>query len=395
MASHHSHHAYHQHTEPQEHFPLDFKPLGVRLHGGAKLHRLGYTGKGVRVGVLDSGADENHELWHGMLKKQIWYRHGEDLADSPHGTHVGGTVHLMAPGAEIYDYRVFGTSGVHGVNKGIAHAIVQAYLDGCQVLNLSLGTDQPDQDILAACKYVTQKGVILVCAAGNGGDDNPMTNEFCYPSPYPETLSIAAVAKKNGLPHAYFSNTNPQVDYAGLGWLVQSLKAGTRSETHEMSGTSMACPHICGMICCLLSETSPHRNEVLQHKSIKALETMKSILTKEYCIDIGSPGFDNDTGLGFLTYLTLDEFNMKFRDEGISLRDASAYKFGRNAPSSTPRETTSTRRTSTRRTNTRRRTTRRRTTRRRTRGNSAGTKSIEILEDDNGPTGFSIEYLFD
>merc|ERR1740124_1129445 len=149
----------------------------------------------------------------------------------------------------------------------------------------------------------------------------------------------------------------------------------------------MACPHICGMICCLLSETSPHRNEVLQHKSIKALETMKSILTKEYCIDIGSPGFDNDTGLG---YLTLDEFNLKFRDEGISLRDASAYKFGRNAPSSAPRKTTSTRRT-----NTRRRTTRRRTTRRRTRGNSAGTKSIEILEDDNGPTGFSIEYLFD
>jgi len=373
-----SHHAYHQHSDtPRKYSSAGFMPLGVRLHGGEKLHRQGYTGKGIRVGVLDSGADENHELWNGMLKKQIWYRHGEDLADSPHGTHVGGTVHLMAPDAEIYDYRVFGPKGVHGVNVGIAHAIVQAYLDGCQVLNLSLGTDNPDLDIEAACKYVTQKGVILVCAAGNGGDDNPMTNEFCYPSPYPETISIAAVAKKDGLPHAYFSNTNPQVDYAALGWQVQSLKAGTTTETHEMSGTSMACPHICGMICCLLSETSPHRNEVLQHKSLKALETLKSILTNQYCIDIGSPGYDNDTGLGFLTYLTLNEFNSKFRDEGISLRDASDYQFD----------------TSSRKTTTRRR--RRRTTTRRRRRNTADTKSVELLEDDNGPTGFSIEYQFD
>jgi hypothetical protein len=47
-----------------------------------------------------------------------------------------------------------------------------------------------------------------------------------YPANYEECMSIAAVSKKNGLPVAVFSNSNPQVDYAGIGVDVVSFKPG-------------------------------------------------------------------------------------------------------------------------------------------------------------------------
>jgi len=369
-------HCYHEHAPRKDWSDDRTLPLGIRLHGGEKLHSYGYKGQGIRVGVLDTGVDERYTLWNGKLKNQTWYRYGEDLAETPHGTHVAGTIHMMAPEAEIYDYRVFGNTGVNDVNLGIANAIIQAYLDGCQVLNLSLGTETPDLEIITACNYVCKKGVIMICAAGNEGDDNVMTNEFCYPAPLEETIAIAAVAKKDGLPHAYFSDSNPQVDYAALGWQIKSFKAGTKTEYTEMSGTSMACPHISGMVACLLSNGSPHRETVFQHKSPMAVSTMKQILADKYCVDIGARGFDNDTGLGFLSYLTLDEFNTQFRSEHIQLQDASSYNYGGSGGGQSRGSN---------RTNVRRKRSATRYTRR-----AAATKSIDIIDGD--ATGLKVEY---
>ena len=52
----------------------------------------------------------------------------------------------------------------------------------------------------------------------------------------PEVISIAAVRKQVGLPTASFSNTNAQVDYAGIGYNVHSFKPG--GGMHQMSGKS-------------------------------------------------------------------------------------------------------------------------------------------------------------
>jgi hypothetical protein len=42
----------------------------------------------------------------------MWFRAGSPLSEDNHGTHVAGTIHMMAPGAEIYDDRVFGKDGI-------------------------------------------------------------------------------------------------------------------------------------------------------------------------------------------------------------------------------------------------------------------------------------------
>ena len=72
-------------------------PLGILLTGGQKLRDSDLTGRGVKVAVIDSGVDKDHPGFNGQVKKQVWYRKGTPLEEDDHGTHVAGTVHLMAP----------------------------------------------------------------------------------------------------------------------------------------------------------------------------------------------------------------------------------------------------------------------------------------------------------
>jgi major intracellular serine protease len=155
-------------------------PLGILLTGGGLLRQAGYDGKGVRVAVIDSGIDEKHPGFDGKVQRKVWYRAGTPLSQDDHGTHVAGTIHLMAPAAAILDYRVFGKTGKCSVTDAVAQAIVAATDVGCQLINMSLGGPVSNSPIKRAIEYATSKGVILVCAAGNEGDNNPLTNEIRY-----------------------------------------------------------------------------------------------------------------------------------------------------------------------------------------------------------------------
>lgn len=148
-----------------------------------------------------------------------------------------------------------------------------------------------------------KKGVIVVCAAGNEGDDNPLTNERSFPAMWDEAISVAAVSKKEGLPVVYFSNTNPQVDYAGIGQDVVSFKPEGGYQT--MSGTSMAAPHVSGLIAALLSKDSGL--DLGKAKTRK--NTLMKILNETYVKDIGVEGKDLESGHGFLSYLDKEELD--------------------------------------------------------------------------------------
>jgi subtilisin family serine protease len=152
-------------------------PLGIKLTGGIKLRDEGLTGRGVRVAVIDSGVDIDHPGFQGTVKKQMWFRDGTPLSIDDHGTHVAGTIHLMAPEAELYDYRVFGERGSWSVTEAISTAIFEAVYDGCDVINMSLGGRWPDPGIRSAVKFAHSNSVIVVCASGNSGDSDPLTNE--------------------------------------------------------------------------------------------------------------------------------------------------------------------------------------------------------------------------
>ena len=72
-------------------------------------------------------------------------------------------------------------------------------------------------------------------------------------------------------------------------------------------GTSMACPHVCGLVAALL--TKKDDGSVSYSDLIRNDAGLRRVLKKRCRIDIGARGPDNATGLGFLTYLTKEEFN--------------------------------------------------------------------------------------
>lgn len=282
----------------------DSLPQGIKLTGGEKLRSNGMTGEGVRVAVIDSGVDAEHPGFNNRVVKQVWFRSGTPLSIANHGTHVAGTINMMAPDAEIHDYRVFGENGAFEIDDAINASIYEAVFDGCDVINMSLGSRWPSSSTRTAILHAQKSGVIVVCAAGNEGDGNPLTNERSFPALWDEVFSIAAVSKEDDLPVISFSNSNPQVDFAGIGVDVLSYKPG--GGLHLMSGTSMACPHVAGLIAAILSG-KPDVGEKKRKKS-----QLHRLLKDKYLIDIGDEGKDIESGHGFLTALSKEEFDEMF-----------------------------------------------------------------------------------
>ncbi|WP_042351020.1 S8 family serine peptidase [Bacillus massiliigorillae] len=143
------------------------------------------TGKGVKIGVIDTGIDYTHP----DLKRV--YKGGRDLVDgdddpmetlSPsffatlHGTHVAGIISAngkmqgVAPGAEIYAYRALGPGG-SGTSEGIIAAIEAAISDRMDIINLSLGNtiNGPDLPITLALNKAVDLGITAVVSSGNSG----------------------------------------------------------------------------------------------------------------------------------------------------------------------------------------------------------------------------------
>ncbi|MFD1064501.1 S8 family serine peptidase [Oceanobacillus locisalsi] len=146
-----------------------------------------FTGKGVKVGVIDTGIDYDHP----DLQKN--YQGGYDLVDfdddpmetmpeegppTEHGTHVSGIIagngdiKGVAPDAELYAYRALGPGG-SGSSVQVLAALEKAIEDEMDIINLSLGNDVniPDYPTSMAVNRARELGIIVVIANGNSGPD--------------------------------------------------------------------------------------------------------------------------------------------------------------------------------------------------------------------------------
>ncbi|WP_458411667.1 S8 family serine peptidase [Schinkia sp. CFF1] len=155
----------------------------VRGEFDEKNQRL--TGKGVKIGVIDTGIDYTH---HDLQRN---FQGGFDLVDEDedpmetvksqgeatlHGTHVAGIIGAngkylgVAPDAEIYAYRALGPGG-YGTSDQVIAAIEKAVEDGMDVINLSLGSsvNAPDYPTSLALDKAVEKGVVAVTSNGNSG----------------------------------------------------------------------------------------------------------------------------------------------------------------------------------------------------------------------------------
>jgi len=233
--------------------------------GAPTAWQAGLDGKGVKVAVLDTGADFTHpDLAGRVIGKQDFSSGGTDAVDHfGHGTHVAATVagtgaHPgVAPGAQLLIGKVLDDNG-SGTQSQIIEGMQWAAGQGARVINMSLGgpaTDGTDPMATAVDELSAATGALFVVAAGNETDN--AANHV--PAAYDEVITVSALADFNGQPgggaastcradvddtFADFSNFGADVDLIAPGVCILSTYRGGGLAT--ISGTSMATPHVSG-----------------------------------------------------------------------------------------------------------------------------------------------------
>ena len=201
------------------------------------------------IAIIDTGVQYDHPDLSGKVVK------GYDFVDDDwdpydengHGTHCAGIAAAvtnnsrgiagMAPNATIYAVRVLDDSGA-GTLDDVVNGIIHAVDKGADVINLSLASSFGATSLKEAIDYAWKKGVVVVAAAGNNGTFFPS-----YPAYYSNAIAVAATDSDDTKP--YWSNYGSWVDVAAPG--VDILSTITDSDYAELSGTSMAAPHVAGL----------------------------------------------------------------------------------------------------------------------------------------------------
>ncbi|GAB3818310.1 hypothetical protein GCM10028820_20380 [Tessaracoccus terricola] len=193
--------------EPQD-ISQDLYSAGDMTGATTVRSELGFTGEGVKVGIIDSGIDFDHPDLGGtgtdggaFPTERVaygWDFVGDDYNANPtsptyqpvpkpdaipddcggHGTHVAGIVGAngeltgIAPNVTFGAYRVFGCDGSTDTQI-ILDALERALADGMDVVNMSLGAafqTWPEYPTGVASNRLVDAGVVVVASAGNEGD---------------------------------------------------------------------------------------------------------------------------------------------------------------------------------------------------------------------------------
>jgi subtilisin family serine protease len=252
--------------------------VSVPLTGAPQAWQAGWTGAGVKVGVIDTGVDQSHpDLAGRVAAAQNFTAEADALDRVGHGTHVASTIagdaaasqgryKGMAPGATLYSAKVCTVDGCP--ESAILAGMTWAAEQGVKVANMSLGgPDSAGTDpVEAALADLTRRyGVLFVVAAGNSGLGGESTVNS--PGGVAEALTVGAVTKTGEL--AEFSSRGPRAGDAGIKPDITAPGVGiiaARSSTSDLwpddenpqyaslSGTSMATPHVAGAAAMLIQQ---------------------------------------------------------------------------------------------------------------------------------------------
>ncbi|MDA9882212.1 S8 family serine peptidase [Alphaproteobacteria bacterium] len=250
---------------------------GLASVNALSLNDYGYTGAGIKVGVVDSGIDKTHAEFNG---KTIY---GQDFASSAtgygydengHGSHVASIiagerdtsgVRGVAYDATLYDYKVDndGDSGLEGLSSDAAIASIfnQHVTDNIKVSNNSWGGSTAITSVseatlraaygstITAMRAAQNNGTIIVFASGNDSRSEP---DSWGGSPYRitelvnEWLVVGAVST-SGVEASFNNRCGVAKDFCVVAPGVSIYAAQANGSYTSMSGTSMATPHVSGL----------------------------------------------------------------------------------------------------------------------------------------------------
>jgi len=280
------------------------------------------SGTGVVVAVVDGGVNLTHPYFadDGGQLVSVWDYVDDDAdavdvpggANSGHGTFVAGIIHLVAPEADLYVYRVLDSTGC-GDGFTIATAVLRAIEDGCQVINLSLGMSGMHDGLDDALKLARDRDVLVVTAAGNDSTDAPSI----FPFPASREYCIAVAALDSLRLKADFSNYGVKVDVCAPGTRVYAPYLETLYAWWD--GTSFSTPFVTGLAA-LLKQTYPLASWDDLNSSIRSSATNVDALNPTYVGLLGAGQVNPLSALGYSASLMRGDLN---GDERLSISDVS------------------------------------------------------------------------
>lgn len=289
---------------------IDGFPAKYRFGWGARMMGLdalpdAVDGSGVRVAIIDSGADVTHPLLAHIANgidltnnadKKTWQK---DVVG--HGSHCAGTIGARSsdglrgfvPGAEIHVLKIF----PGGQFSSLLDALDYCIANQIDVVNMSLGSPQPSLIVEQKLQEALANGVFCVVAAGNSG--GPVQ----YPASSPSVLAVAAIGLVGAVrpetwdssqidprmvaPDGVFSPTftcfGPEVAVCAPGVsIISTVPGGYESQ----SGTSMAAPHVSGLATMLLAHHPLFHGPMSARgaQRVQALATMIRQMCAPYAI---------------------------------------------------------------------------------------------------------------
>lgn len=261
----------------------------------------GEGGEGVDAYVIDTGTNTEHVDFEGRASWGKTIPRGDvDEDRNGHGTHCSGTIagkkYGVAKKAKVYAVKVLGSNGsgtMADVIKGVEWARdnhlaqVKAAKEGKRkgfkgsVANMSLGGGKVNL-LDAAVNAAVDSGIHFAVAAGNDNAD------ACNYSPAAATKAVTVGASALDDSRAYFSNYGKCTDIFGPGLSIQSTWIGSKYAVNTISGTSMASPHIAGLLAYYVSlqpaEDSEFAGPSLTPKKLK--DSLLAIATEGILTDI-------------------------------------------------------------------------------------------------------------
>lgn len=187
------------------------------------------------IAIIDSGCF-NHKL---LREKLIYGKNFTSEGNSQnindnfgHGTHIAGIIHDIIPEAQLLIIKVLDRYG-YGTIDDITQGIYYALDKGANIINVSIGYEDPDDELKAAIEAAEIKNVPVICAAGNH-------NTIEYPAQY--GISVGSIDNKGNV--SEFSTNN-----ATLYALGEDIESTYLNDSYEiLTGTSMATAKMTGYI---------------------------------------------------------------------------------------------------------------------------------------------------
>lgn len=256
---------------------------GVTTIKANKAWKLNYNGKGVKIGIIDTGVDTVHKDLRIAGGKSFIEGITSYRDNNGHGTHVAGIIGALdnkigmigvAPKSELYALKALDKDGT-GYVSDVINAINWCIDNKMDIINLSMGINEDIFYLKDAVDRAAAAGIVVVAAAGNEAKNN-----VSYPARYPSVIGTGALITNTSL--ATFSNRGSGITVTAPGYKIYSTLPGGFG---TYSGTSMAAPFVAGTLALYKQATG------LSGKKLAAKLTASSI-------DLGTKGKDSTFGYG-------------------------------------------------------------------------------------------------